>query len=781
VATGYVSGETMLRPVRMGLAIMPGSSEGLRRAVELAVCSWGGQGFPVIEATADRQAALRLAVAMGVDCLFPVGDDGEVKALAKAPGFEWATSWQELSPFSRDPEGGSQHLLPASALYGWYQLGRMRQPPVYYISWPQDHVLADLLTVWFGRFGDDDAGRADRAAFEAIAQGCPVGPGLPLPPWPMSMASQLGITMQDVYQQPRWQTRGVIVVDSGNVSHLVAFWNLRAAGQEVFPWEESRADLLEEPLRQWLEQVVSAAPAVAGPLPDLSVWLPSGDDLPPRLSGLAGDGRFRLLLQSHDLDSHACGPLMTSHVRRFAADVGQAGEAVISLPVLDFLPRRASWTDLGMVAADIDVRSESPDPAGETGMVIPAARCVAPYLRAWVPFTRPRARGRVIPVRVSNETVSLIPVRADFLARRLASAAGYQLTLTENGRRVHHRIRLLGGVTDDSLANQPAVRAVVRQALLSPYGANAESLVSTAGKNDGGWAARSAGRRGFKDYPAQVVGTLAQHGVLQPVACLKCPSCASTIRLSPSALGDPVSCELCSAAGSFGAYIARNPYRPAAWAMQAMPAMDEAHFNETVPVMAALSVFHAACGKGFSGSGMLHLTGVELAKGPAKCEIDFMIFMQDAELPAVIVGEAKSGHPDHPAPGALLTSDDLAHLEAVQDSFRALGIDCWICFATTRPSLQQSEIDILRRSCERSLTPVFDFEGLLLPVLPVVLTGEDLSVPVMDDRHPVRRVHGDFPRLPALGKDTCQRRLGLSDVEFAGDSAGNWQARPRWI
>jgi hypothetical protein len=43
-------------------------------------------------------------------------------------------------------------------------------------------------------------------------------------------------------------------------------------------------------------------------------------------------------------------------------------------------------------------------------------------------------------VRLSKETVSLLPVRADFLAQKLASAAGYQLSLTENGRRVHHRI-----------------------------------------------------------------------------------------------------------------------------------------------------------------------------------------------------------------------------------------------------------------------------------------------------------------------------------------------------
>ena len=38
MAGGYVSGETMLRPVRMGLAIAPGSATGLRRAIELALC-----------------------------------------------------------------------------------------------------------------------------------------------------------------------------------------------------------------------------------------------------------------------------------------------------------------------------------------------------------------------------------------------------------------------------------------------------------------------------------------------------------------------------------------------------------------------------------------------------------------------------------------------------------------------------------------------------------------------------------------------------------------------
>ncbi len=699
-------------------------------------------------------------------------------------------SWQGLSPFNRDPEGRHEHVLPASVLYDWYR--HSRQSPAYYVTWSPGHELEDLLAVWFGCFGVDVAGQADRLAFEPIAQGCPLGPGLPLPPYPASLTSQLSVTMQDVHQRPRMQDRGIVVMDAGNVSHLVAFWNLRACGQEIFPWTEDHADILEEPLKQWLDEAASAPQGDSGLAPGLAVWLPlqleegsplspMAPPMPSRLGELIGSGRFRLMPQPHDVHPHACGPLITTHVRRFSADTGRAGEAVIPLPALDFLPRRPSWTDLGMVAADIQVRSEPPDPSGESGIVIPAARCVAPHLRNYLPFTRLRGRGRVVPVRVSEESITLAPARADLLAQKLASDAGYALAVTENGRRVHHRIRLLGGVTSDSLANQPAARDVIRQALRAPYGAIAGSLLNKARSSDGDWSAKTLGRRGYTDYYARVVGTLAELGILQPLACLTCPQCASTIRVTPSELGEPVRCELCTTLVPFGTYVANHPSRPATWAMKVTPALDEAHFNETVPVMAALSVFATACGSGgISGGGMLYLTGAELTKDAATCEIDFMIMVQDAELPAVIIGEAKAGHPAHPAPGDLLSGDDLEHLQVIQDALRAIGIDCWICFATTRPALQQSEADLLRRSCERSLTPVFDFRGQLLPALPVVLTGEDLSVAALDDRHPSQRTRSTFPRLPALAEDTCRRHLDMADVRFFADDSGEWRARPRW-
>jgi hypothetical protein len=76
----------------------------------------------------------------------------------------------------------------------------------------------------------------------------------------------------------------------------VAFWNLRACGQDVFPGSGAHADLLEEPLRQWLDEVASAPPLAEGQAPRLPVWLPpeqaetrspfAPPPLPPRLGAV---------------------------------------------------------------------------------------------------------------------------------------------------------------------------------------------------------------------------------------------------------------------------------------------------------------------------------------------------------------------------------------------------------------------------------------------------------------------------------------------------------------
>src|SRR5579862_4732836 len=86
MTAGYISGQCMLRPVRMGLVIPPGDFDALCKAIELATSSWGGQGFPIFEAGVHDQRALQLATALGVDCLYSVSTDEASVTLSSAAG-----------------------------------------------------------------------------------------------------------------------------------------------------------------------------------------------------------------------------------------------------------------------------------------------------------------------------------------------------------------------------------------------------------------------------------------------------------------------------------------------------------------------------------------------------------------------------------------------------------------------------------------------------------------------------------------------------------------------
>src|SRR5579862_7008864 len=140
-------------------------------------------------------------------------------------GIKWTASFDRLSPFNRHPDTHGEHLLPASTLYEWYRVNRLPSTPTYSITWPEDDDLNRLLWLWFGHFGKEEVQQADARQFEALAQPCALGPALPLPPHPMSMPSQLTITMQDVFHRSRWFRTGVVEIDTDDVAELILFWN----------------------------------------------------------------------------------------------------------------------------------------------------------------------------------------------------------------------------------------------------------------------------------------------------------------------------------------------------------------------------------------------------------------------------------------------------------------------------------------------------------------------------------------------------------------------------
>jgi hypothetical protein len=779
MASAYVSGRVTVRPVRVGLLVTPDSWYSLHRAVALAVSTWGGQGFPIFTAQ-DAAAVVREATALDVDVLYTVDNDPAPARLAREPGFE-LFSFQGRPPFLCDDSGIDDHLLPVSALLGWYRAQRLASTRSVHVTWDPTHPMERLLTVWFGQFGVDDAQLEDCTAWGQMAERVELGSDAPVPEFLHSSIDQLSVTLEDVLLEPSYCRRGIAVVDPDRIDDLIAWWNLRACGHQVIPWCERYAELLAPITASWIERIAADHGTTREPA-NLSIWHNTPTPNSPRLARILRNARVRLKEDDNRLDDSCFGPMTTQHSRHFSLEFDPTrGALSVPLPALDFLPRRSSWTSLGLVAADIDVWSESGLPTG-TRVTAPGARRNAAMLpRDQAPFIRLRTWGRgfVTPVPVSREAVSLPLIHAEPLICRVLSEAGFSASVGENGRRMHHRIELLGAAGADSLANQPAAREVIRKALDCRSGVNAEALVGHARKHAGDWTHAALHWTGqYRDYGSAVVGVLGSRGILQPQVRITCINCGSAIRVPPSSLGELVACELCATSLPLAAYVAAHLGRPMSWELRATSAFDEAQFNETVPVMAALSVFSVLFEHGLGGTVPLHLVGVELGDGGGLGDLDFVTFVQDSRLPAVVIGEAKAGHPDKPKPHELLTAEKLRFLEQVQEAIRGNGIDCWIAFATSRPRLEPSEVQLLRDSADRALTPVFDSRGALLPVLPIVLTGTSLSAPAFEPQHPVTYVH-DFPHLPDLGRETCIRELGLADVDYVPDASG-WHGRPRW-
>ena len=394
------------------------------------------------------------------------------------------------------------------------------------------------------------------------------------------------------------------------------------------------------------------------------------------------------------MDLHGCGPLMTSHVRRFTADTGQSGEAEIPLPVLDFLPRRASWTDLGMVAADIEVRSESPDPAGDTGIDHPGRAAAShPTCGALVPFTRPRARGRVIPVRVSagNRFPGACPGGPP-CPQKLASDCGLCA--------LAHRERPPG-----SPSHPAARRRYPRTAWpTSPPSAQSSARLSAArtaptqtlswprpARTIGGWPgdAHSPGAA-TRITTAQVIGTLAERGHPPAAGLPEVPASARARSASPPRSSASPSGASCAQPPSRSApTLPTSPQRPAppgpcercAGTRRGPLQRDDPGDGSAVGLPRGMRA--RACHGHGDDLPRRRRTGHERDR--------------NARSTSWSCSKTRSSPPSssaRPRP-ATLTTRRRARCSAATTSRTSrlsrtpsglLGIDCWICFATTRPA-----------------------------------------------------------------------------------------------
>jgi hypothetical protein len=194
--------------------------------------------------------------------------------------------------------------------------------------------------------------------------------------------------------------------------------------------------------------------------------------------------------------------------------------------------------------------------------------------------------------------------------------------------------------------------------------------------------------------------------------------------------------------------------------------MDEDHLRETLALMAVTSVFASRLtGSEIDQSFYGLLLEEPKVKGHPpghKCDIDVVISLHDLGAPVLVVGEVKHR--------GVIDTEDLANLGRVQTWLRSMGIECLILRGTLGDTVTGEEKVALRELSEQAPQSLHGWE----PVLPIILTGGELSVPEMHDRHPYRwRGPGD--NYTSFAIESCKRNLGLVSVAPAHESGRKWE------
>jgi hypothetical protein len=146
----------------------------------------------------------------------------------------------------------------------------------------------------------------------------------------------------------------------------------------------------------------------------------------------------------------------------------------------------------------------------------------------------------------------------------------------------------------------------------------------------------------------------------------------------------------------------------------------------------------------------------------SKFEIDITIVLDGSPRPVVVVGEVKSYRDP-------ITAEDVANLQKMQKFLRDKQIDCYILAATFQEKLPDETIAALRSACEEAPPSIGQ---VVLPIFPIVLTGQNLSVPYMHEDHP-NNWNQVGTGLSTLAVESCKRNLGLIDARFERREGGS--------
>lgn len=155
---------------------------------------------------------------------------------------------------------------------------------------------------------------------------------------------------------------------------------------------------------------------------------------------------------------------------------------------------------------------------------------------------------------------------------------------------------------------------------------------------------------------------------------------------------------------------------------------------------------------------MSHVLGLEVTipnRNPVEVDVAAILHEDDW---TVVLGEVKSHHP--------IDQNDVENLAHLQDLLLEKETLSVVMFATLKLEFNEDERNLFRTLIEQTTRSV-ERNGSRLPIMPLLFTQHELSVPWGDEAHPWRWRKAGQGGIFGTAIESCRKNLGLIDFKMS--------------
>lgn len=718
-------GRVSLRPWRVAPLVDLDSADEVLGAVRDLTKVWGGRFLPILDSNADLTTLRSSARMHDLDSLYAHLSSEELDEILRIPGYNWRGRG-EWGPFSDTEIGLRKGLLGVESV----------SAPA--AERPHRRVPRDQNLTWHAYAGWGASVDTDARPIEL---------------------TEAGLVPSISYVDPL--PRGLFVVRPDTPRDVAWFWSCRSMGGECYPFEVGDSILNEIVLSDLDRQGVPTPPAPTPherPTPTLTVW--GGTDLTvSQIDNLKSWGATHdvnvEMRPRHNAMAGAWFPgFRDIATRSFRKDADPGRPSVsIELPRLPFenlglLP--------GIIAAEVDFHQASGLDPRLTAALPPHrrhARLLEPALASRVDHVRVSSVGPVFGVQAGADEL-IVPLANNLeVMRLLFDEPATKTTQSDEGKFQSRVAEMFGGATSGALT-QPGTRAAIERVAERSAGVTLHELNSVIQRDRGGWPDRIySSRLSSDEYVAGESRRLLNSGLLIPLLDLQCSFCRVVSRVHPSDLGTTVRCEFCNE--DFTLALSLALAKPT-WRYRLAGHLPAERVRAMLPAVASLSVLSAL--HVTEGPDMSHVLGLEVATADHRpIEVDVAAIMRGDDW-TVVLGEVKNHH--------AIDDNDVSNLAHLQELLLGKETPTILMFATLRSSFTTDERARFRNLVETT-TRVVERFGSRWPIMPLLFTKEDLSVPWGDESHPWRWNKVGQGGIFGTAIESCRKHIGLQEFDMS--------------